>query len=138
MPVDKQAKIWAALKSHLDTITGYTIHYNLDAAITPDVTAPYIIVQDLRQEPERQYIGNGAGNYYRGSLEIGVMVPIDGWTYPQGLQYAAGFAAEFPEGLVMTYENMRLQVSKEPHILGVAYRDGAFSRYPVSVQWEGR
>lgn len=132
----RDAEIWAAVRDYLEGYTALpsTVVYPGDSYNDVNVLSPYLIVDDLRYDPQRIY-WKGA-NWRTGSLIVMCMLPLE-WTYAQKIEYAGRLADYFAEDTFMTFGSVSLRVSKQPTISGAGYRDGSHFRLPVDIRWEG-
>lgn len=135
----KHAKIWAALKNHLELYPNKPsyISYPSESFTPPtDAVTPYWIVEDLRFDPLRIYYGSDCANWMTGSLFVNCMVPLN-WTNTQSAEYAGALADYFKQDTPMGYDDIEVKVSNQPLISSAGYRDGDRWRVPVSIGWEG-
>lgn len=132
----KDAEIWVAVRDFFNAYPDLpsNVVYPGDTFDGVDPVIPYIILDDLRYDPQRVY-WQGA-NWRTGSLMVMVMLPIP-WTYPQKLEYAGKIADYFAEDSVMSYGDVTLRVAQQPTLSQAGYRDGSHFRMPVDVRWEG-
>lgn len=134
----KHAKIWVALKTHLEAYSKKPsyIAYPSESFNPPnDAITPYWIVDDLRFDPLRIYYGSDCGNWLTGSLFVNCMIPLS-WTSVQTAEYAGAVADYFKQDTEMAYDDMSVRVSNSP-LVSSGYRDGDRWRVPVTIRWEG-
>lgn len=132
----REAKIWAALRDRLETYSGLpaNVVYAGESFDAPDPSVPYLIVDDVRFDPRRDYWRGP--NWRTGNLGLMCMVP-QSWTYSQTVEYGGKLAEHFPEDTVMTYSDVEIRVSLDAYMTGTVYRDGSHVRVPIIVPWEG-
>lgn len=131
----RHAKIWKALKDHLEAYPDLpsTVVYGGQSFDNPDPLVPYMIVDDVRFDPERKY---WAGKeWHTGSLAVHCMVPLQ-WDDLQSAEYAGSLCDYFEVDAVMSYDDTSLRVSKQPAVSGAGYRDGSHYRLPCLIMWE--
>ena len=135
MPLIQQldAKIWLALKARLDTLPGgYPLVVD-DETYPTEADSAFILVQDVRFDPEPRYANAGAPDEHRGQFSLAVMTPIE-WTKTQRLGVAGLVRAHMPRSAKYTYQDCTVEILETPFI-GNAFRDGPFNRVPVTVRW---
>ena len=134
------AKIWKALKSHLELYPDLPfVAYGGEPFTPPStngVTEPYFIVDDVRFDGERKYQGTPSRIWHTGVLSISIMIPLH-WDDLQSSEYAGAIADYFTQDDAMTFEDVTVKVSRTPTISGAGFRDGDMFRIPVLVPWEG-
>lgn len=129
------AKIYKALKDHLDAQGyPYTVLEPLET-FDPDPSQLYVFLDDLRYDNQRAYIGNGR-HKARGSLMANVMAPLS-WTYIQSVEAAGVFAGYFTHGTTFEYSDIKLWTAKDAQVVNAGYVDGSHYRMTVSCPWEG-
>lgn len=132
----RDAEIWVAVRDYFNDYPDIPsdVVYPGDTFDDVDPLTPYIILDDLRYDPQRVY-WQGA-NWRTGSLMIMVMVPLQ-WTYTQRIEYAGKITDYFAEDSVMQFGDVTLRVAQQPTLSQAGYRDGSHYRLPVRVDWEG-
>lgn len=132
----RHAKIWKALKDHLEAYPGLPtdVVYGGQSFDEPNPLVPYMIVDDVRFDPGRRY-WRGV-EWHTGSLAVHCMVPLQ-WDDLQSAEFAGSLADYFEPDAVMAYDDMSVRVAKQPAVSGAGYRDGSHFRLPVLVYWEG-
>lgn len=128
------AKVFQALKLHMDTFTGADVYYSPDVSQEVGVISPYVIVTDARLDTDTLLHSSDASDEYRGFLNIAVMAPL-GWTHSQGLGLAARVADHFPKGATYTYVDCTVKIMRRPKVSGTPYQDHGMLRFPVLVNW---
>jgi len=124
------AKIYDALKLHLDDMPGgFTIVYPDDIYPT-DADTPFIVVTDARFGNERLYNDSGASDNHLGQFMLDAMVPL-AWSHSQLLGIAGVVVDWFAKDLRLSG---LVRIEQTPAITTV-YRDGGFNRLPISVSW---
>ena len=126
-----ETKIWMALKSRIQSIPGgLAIAYPADV-FTPGAAA-YIAVGRVNIAPERVFVASGV-HERRGTLTLSHVAPIG---QDQAVYEEAGamIAAHFPADLCMNFQGVAVRVIKDSYVVD-GYRDGAWWRTPVNVQW---
>jgi len=124
-----EARIYKAMIDRLIAMSGGY------AVIEPGQNYPaaanvaFINVVDFRRPVDRVYIGSTDDDLHQGSLECAVMVPAS-WTHSQLIGIGMLIKAQFPKDLQLDV----LRIDKTA-MIGTAYRDGAFLRLPVSIEW---
>ena len=129
------AKIYKALIDHLDA-QGYP--YDVvepGGAFNPEPTEAYVLLDDLRYDNERPYIGSGR-HKVRGSFMANVMTPLN-WTYLQRIEAAGVFAGYFPASTDISYSDVEIWTTKDAQVVNAGYVDGSHFRQTVSCPWEG-
>jgi len=124
------AKIWEALKDHLDAMSGGFPIVLPGETYPTDADVAFIVVTDVRFGNVRIYIGSTADDQHGGTLSLSVMVPLS-WTHTQQLGVAGIIRQHFAKD---TKLDVLVEIVKTADI-GTAYRDGAFNRLPVNVNW---
>lgn len=135
----KHAKIWAALKKHLELYPSkptYIAYPNEGFNPPTDAITPYWIVESLQFDPLRLFYGSDCANWLTGSLFVNCMVPLH-WDSLQSAEYAGALADYFKQDTRMVYDDIEVSVSNHPLISSAGYRDGSRWRVPVSISWEG-
>ena len=129
-----EAKIFQALLARLNTMSGgYDIVEPGETYPTSADTA-FIVVQDVRFEPDALYIGATSSNENRGMLSLSVMTPLS-WSHSQTLGIAGLIRDHFPKSLTLTYSDVQLEILRTPYIDGNAMRDESWKRVNVMVRW---
>ena len=126
-----ETKIWMALKSRIQSIPGgLAIAYPADVYTPTD--AAYIAVGRVNIAPERVFVASGA-HERRGTLTLSHVAPIG---RDQAVYEEAGaiIAAHFPADLCINFQGVAVKIVSAPHVID-GYRDGAWWRTPVNVQW---
>ena len=136
----KHAKVWKALKDHLEAYPDIPpVKYggqSFDPPSTGGVADPYFIVDDVRLEGRRIFQDTDTKNWHSGNLAVGVMCPL-WWDDLQTAEYAGRLADYFSQDTTMTYSDVTVKVAKQPTVSTAGYRDGDMFRLPVLVEWEG-
>lgn len=132
----KDANIWAAVRDYLEGYPGLpaTVVYPGEPFDAPEPLTPYLIIDDLRFDPDRVYWRGP--NWRTGALMVHAMVPLD-WTYTQRIEYSGAIADYFAEDSVMSFDDVSIRVSREPTLSETGYRDGSHFRLPLDIRWEG-
>ena len=132
----RHAKIWKALKDHLEDYPGLpaNVVYDGQPFDDPSPTLPYMIVDDVRFDPSRLY-WEGV-EWHTGSLAVHCMVPLK-WDDVQSAEFAGALCDYFTPDAVMEYDGVSVRVAKQPAVSGAGYRDGSHFRLPCLVYWEG-
>jgi len=127
-------KIYLALLNRLNTMSGgYDIVEPNDIYPT-DQGQAFIVVQDVRFDPDTPYIGGSSSNEYRGTFSLSVMAPLS-WTHAQVLSVAGVVAAHFPKSSKYTYDDTRVEILQTPYYSGNSRRDEGFHRVDVLIPW---
>jgi hypothetical protein len=127
------AKIYQALKARLDTMSGGIAVVEPDETYPTESDTPFIVVQDVRFEPDPRCIGDNTRDEHRGTFELAVMAPLE-WTHSQLLGVAGIVRSHFPKSLKLYYDDVKVDIHRTP-FAGLTYRDGPFNRLPVSIRW---
>ena len=126
-----ETKIWMALKSRIQSIPGgLAIAYPADVYTPTD--AAYIAVGRVSIAPERVFVASGA-HERRGTLTLSHVAPI-GQDQAVYEEVGAKIAAHFPADLCMNFQGVAVRIVSASHVVD-GYRDGAWWRTPVNVQW---
>lgn len=133
----KHAKIWKALKTHLEAYPSLPpVAYGGQSFDPPVDGGPYLIVDDVRFDAQRKYQNTDAPTWQTGNLTIGVMVPLS-YDDLQTAEYAGSIADYFAQDTPMTYGDVTVKVSRTPTVSGAGYRDDGYFRVPLVIPWEG-
>lgn len=132
----RHAKIWKALKTKLEAFPSLpaNVVYGGQSFDNPDPLLPYMIVDDVRFDPQRIY-WNGE-EWHTGSLAVHCMVPLD-WDDLQSAEYAGALADYFATDDEMTFDGITVRVARQPAVSSAGFRDGSHFRLPVLIMWEG-
>ena len=128
------AKIFTALITRLGTMTG---GYDI---VEPGETYPtaadeaFIVVQDVRFEPDPRYVGGTSPDEHRGIFSLSVMTPL-AWSHSQTLGIAGLIRDHFPKTLKLTYSDVNVEILRTPFIDGNTMRDESWNRCNVMVRW---
>lgn len=128
------AKIFEALKIHMDQWTQTPVYYSPDLPQKPGSTTPYLIVSDVRLDEPTRYVGANDVDEYRGVWNVSVMAPMT-WNTAQAMGQAGRVADHWPKGSWIAFDDCRVQVMKRPRVIGAAYVDHGMMRYQVQVEW---
>lgn len=128
------AKAYLALITRLQSMGGS--HPIVEPGQTYPTSADeaFIVVQDVRFEPDTPYIGGNTANENRGVFSLAVMVPLS-WSHVQGLGIAGLVRDHFPKSAKYTYDDVTVEILDTPSCIGNAYRDESWNRIPVNVSW---
>lgn len=133
----KNAKIYAALKAHLETYADLPdVRYGGQSFDPPSGLGPYLIVDDLRYENRRLYQNTDGKTWHTGSLMIHSKTPIE-WSDTQQAEYIGLIIDHFPQDTAMTFDDITIKVSQEPSVVNSGYRDKDMWRQTADVRWEG-
>jgi hypothetical protein len=135
MPLITQldAKIYLALMTRLKLLPGGYAIVEPGETYPTAGNVPFILVQDVRFDPDTPYIGNSDPDEHRGIFALAVMTPLD-WTHTQGMGIAGAIRAHMPKGAAYSNGGALVKILQTPSA-GTAYRDGAWNRLPVSIRW---
>lgn len=133
----KHVTVWKALKAYLESMPDIPqVAYGGASFDPPSDGAQYLIVDDVRFDAQRKYLGTSAPTWQTGSLMIGVMIPLI-WDDIQSAEYAGKIADYFEQDTKMTHDGITVSVSRQPTVSGAGYRDGNMFRIPLVIPWEG-
>ena len=127
------AKIYLALIARLKLMPGGLAIVEPGQTYPTSANVPFILVQDVRFDPDTPYVGNSEPDEHRGIFALAVMTPLD-WTHAQGLGISGAIRVHMPKGAVYSNGGATVQILQTPSA-GTAYRDGAWNRLPVSIRW---
>lgn len=96
----------------------------------------FIVVQDVRFEPDPLYIGGTSSDEHRGTFSLSVMTPI-AWSHSQTLGIAGLIRDHFPKTLKLTYSDVTVEILRTPFIDGNTMRDESWNRCNVMIRWRG-
>jgi len=135
-----QTLILAALSARVGTeIEGYPVTWGFRSFTPPAVggkPAPYVIAANISNTPQRLTIGSDDPDNRQGILTLSLMYPVAlDHDLPVILEQAALIAAVFPKDLIMHHAGARVRVTQSPRVVE-PYRDDAYFRCPVSMQWQ--
>lgn len=128
------AKIYSALIARLNTMSG---GYDI---VEPGQTYPsaadeaFIVVQDVRFEPDAPYVGWSTADEHRGAFSLSVMTPL-AWTHNQTLGIVGLIRDHFPKSLKLTQNDVRVEILRTPFVSGSPRRDEGWTRADVMVRW---
>ena len=128
------AKIFVALKSHMDDFSECAVYYSPDVPQTTSSYDPYAIVTDVRLDFDTRFAGSLDPDEYRGIMSISVMVPMN-WSYSQGIGLASLVADHFKKGDAYSYDDCTVKVTRRSKVIGTPYQDVGMHRFPVLVYW---
>lgn len=129
------AKIYKALIDQLKAYPDLPDVVEGGEAYDPNPKTPHLIVDDLRFDNVRPYVGQGR-HLNRGALMIGVMCPKS-WTYMQSLEYAGDVVDFFAAGVTMEYDGVKIRTDKNAQVINAAYMDETHYRVPIQCLWVG-
>lgn len=132
------AKIWKALKTYLEGYPTLPMVAYGGQSFDPPVSAetPYMIVDDVRFDAQRKYLGTNAPAWQTGNLAVHVMVPLS-YDDIQSAECVGKIADYFVQDTPMTYDDITIKVSRPATVSGAGYRDVGYFRVPILVSWEG-
>ena len=129
------AQIYIALRNRLQTMPSAPVIVEPGEAYPPDISEPFILIQDERFDNPRRFASTAAKERQRGIFALAVMTPLE-WTHSQSLGLSGLVAARFPKGLALPITGGNpIRMEKDAQLVANAYRDGAFQRQPVHVYW---
>jgi len=124
-----EARIYKAVIDHLKTMSGSYAIVEPGQNYPTAANVAFINVVDFRRPVDRVYIGSTDDDLHMGSLECAVMVPLS-WSHLQLIGIGQLIKSHFPKDMKLDV----LRIDKSA-IVGTAYRDGAYNRLPVSIEW---
>lgn len=128
------AKIYLALLTRLQSMSGALTLVQPGETYPTSADAAFIVVQDVRFEPESRYIGGTTDNENRGLFSLAVMTPLS-WNHSQTLGIAGLVRAHFPKSTRYTQDDVTVEILETPSYVGNAERDEAWNRLPVNIRW---
>jgi hypothetical protein len=124
------AKIWIALRDHLEDMPGGMQIVMPDETYPANASTAFIVVTDVRFGNERRYMGSAADDVHTGQLDLAVMCPL-AWSHAQAMGVAGIIREHFSKDLRL---GGLVELIKAADV-STAYRDGAYKRVPVAVSW---
>lgn len=128
------AKVYQALINRLNTMSG---GYDV---VEPGQTYPtaadtaFILVQDVRFEPDAPFIGGTSSDEHRGMFSLSIMTPLS-WSHSQTLGIAGVIRDHFPKTLDLYYSDVKVEIMRTPYIDGNTMRDESWNRCNVMIRW---
>lgn len=130
VPTD-DTKISMAVREKVATVTELPIAWPREDF---EPTGPYLMVGEVKGEPERLTIGGRHRHPY--SLMMQMMVPIkDKGTSLVTDEAAALIAAQFQTDERLEFQGMSVRVTQRPHVME-GFREGAWWQTPIRVRFE--
>lgn len=130
------AKIYGALRDRLATMSGGYYISEPGETYDPPADTPFLLTDDVRLDPSREYVTTGAPDWHSGSLMVSVITPMT-WTHMQRMGVGGLLRDHFPKDERLTYLDVTVKIRETPFIAGSAYRDDAINmmRLPVEIRW---
>ncbi len=136
-----QTTDWLAVKAHVDgmQIAPTMPVYEPDATIVPPKDAigpaPFILLSDVPDDPQRVGIGTDLPHTRSGTLLLTVQWPIArAVSHVQLREIAGQIASHFPADTCMSFGPSRLRVTQDPSTLQ-PFTEGAYKVAVVRVRW---
>lgn len=128
------AKIYIALRDHLQDMSGGYDIVLPGEDYPSSANTPFLLVQDVRLEPDPYYAGRGDPEDTRGIWSVTVMAPLK-WTHTQMLGVAGLIRNHFARNRKLVEGGAVVQITGFPYIATQAYRDGSYLRMPINIPW---
>lgn len=130
------AKIYGALRDRLAAMSGGYHISEPGETYDPPANVPFLLIDDLRFDPNRPYTNTDASDWHTGALAVSILTPAT-WTHMQRMGVAGLIREHFPKDLRLTYSDATVVIRETPFVAGSAYRDGAIGmmRLPVLIRW---
>lgn len=130
------AKIYAALRDRLATMSGGYYISEPGETYDPPANVPFLLADDVRFDPSREYVNTDAPDWHTGSFMVSVITPAT-WTHMQRMGIVGLIRAHFTKDLMLQYSDARIKIRETPFVAGSAYRDDAIGmmRVPVEIRW---
>ena len=135
MTTNPNGKIYLALTTHLENMTGAPAIAFQGDDFTPNAGSPYLISNDVRLDQPRAYMATSDPDNRKGMYMVDAMVPLN-WTHPQLMGLVGQVVARFSKDRTLTYDDVSLQITDTPQPQGAAYRDGNYNRQPIKIEWQ--
>lgn len=137
-----ETKIWQALRAQVDVMgaaMALEVSFNADN-FTPPIDAgqpePYLICDLIPNVNSRMHHAAGDDNNRLGVMTISVMVPIAlHYDINVDIQIAGTVATYFNDATHLRFDGQLTSITKAPDV-SQRYRDDAYWRTPVTVQWQ--
>lgn len=128
------SKVYYGLLTHLQSMAGGYPIVEPGEVYPTDAGTPFIVVQDVRFDPDSPYIGGSTADENRGNFNLAVMTPL-AWSHTQNLGVAGQIASHFPKGEKIAYSDVLIQLLQTPKYVGNSFRDAGFMRTPIDIRW---
>lgn len=128
------AKIFLALLTRLQTMSGGYDIVQPGATYPTSADKAFIVVQDIRFDPEARFVGADTENENRGLFALSIMTPIN-WTHTQQLGIAGMIRDHFSKAAKYTYDDVTVVILDTPSYVGNSRRDESFNRLDAQFRW---